>query len=344
MTWSRKIAVLGVCVFVAGLATLLWFRHKENEDHSKLAAAFRSCRVRAEAGDPQAQRDLGNMYIRGQGVAQNDNRAVSWYRKAADQGDLKAQYNLGICYIEGQGVPRDLSVALTWFRRAADQGDAQAQFKVGNMYYQGEGTQRDYAEALRWLRSAAAQGQAEAEYTLGHSYSHGNGVPRAYAEAARWFRRSAEHDYPVAQYVLGQMSSRGVGAPRDYAEAARWFRRAASHGYSPAQTALSAFNRRSGAWTNLRYLTAILGFLGGLFLFLEFLLPGRSIRSPRQKAITALGVLGMLFAATRTYRLAGAGVGLNLLADAYSWSEGLITAGCFVLLAYLVMSGKPKRT
>ena len=61
-------------------------------------------RVRAEAGDAEAQYALGVMYANGQGVPQDDTEAGRWYRLAADQGLAEAQYNLGVMYANGNGT------------------------------------------------------------------------------------------------------------------------------------------------------------------------------------------------------------------------------------------------
>ena len=41
-------------------------------------------RVRAEAGDAEAQRNLGVRYATGRGVSKDDAEAVRWYRLAAN--------------------------------------------------------------------------------------------------------------------------------------------------------------------------------------------------------------------------------------------------------------------
>ena len=46
---------------------------------------------------------------------------------AAEQGSDYAQSYLGIMYQEGQGVEQDLEEAIKWYRLAASQGDATAQ-------------------------------------------------------------------------------------------------------------------------------------------------------------------------------------------------------------------------
>ena len=66
------------------------------------------------------------MYFTGQGVKQDKEEAVKWYRKAAEQGYASAQYNLGNIYGNGRGVKQDYVEAVKWYRKAADQGDADA--------------------------------------------------------------------------------------------------------------------------------------------------------------------------------------------------------------------------
>jgi len=90
------------------------------------ATAFKLLRSLANKGDVRTQSMLGSMYLKGQGVAQNNVEAARWYRKAADQGDVKAQNNLGVIYYGGQGVPEDHVQAYKWFAIVASTGNEQA--------------------------------------------------------------------------------------------------------------------------------------------------------------------------------------------------------------------------
>ena len=51
-------------------------------------------RVRAEAGDAEAQNNLGVMYANGEGVPQDDAEAVRWYGLAAEQGHARTGIRL----------------------------------------------------------------------------------------------------------------------------------------------------------------------------------------------------------------------------------------------------------
>ena len=83
---------------------------------------------------------------------------------AAQAGDAEAQYNLGVMYANGTGVIKDAAEAVRWFRLAADQGLAEAQLILGLMYFEGRGVPRDIVTAHMWLNIASADGS---EYVAG---------------------------------------------------------------------------------------------------------------------------------------------------------------------------------
>jgi len=84
---------------------------------------------KAEAGDLDAQLNLGYAYYDGQGVPQNNHEAVKWFRKAAEQGNAKAQFNLGALYGNGQGVPQDYALAYYWFSLSASKMTGKEDYK-----------------------------------------------------------------------------------------------------------------------------------------------------------------------------------------------------------------------
>ena len=86
------------------------------------AAELAILKPNAEAGQPWAQNNLGNLYSSGHGVAADPVQAVFWYRKAADQGDAGGELNLGQMYEKGAGVAKDKTAAASWLRKAAEQG------------------------------------------------------------------------------------------------------------------------------------------------------------------------------------------------------------------------------
>ena len=96
-------------------------------------------RQRAEAGDAEAQVELGGIYYHGlRGERPNFLEAISWYCKAADQGSARAQYAMGRAYTDGVvGLPPDRREAIKWYRRAAMQRDKEAILALGEIFEPG---------------------------------------------------------------------------------------------------------------------------------------------------------------------------------------------------------------
>jgi len=69
--------------------------------------------------DKIAQYYLGVMYLKGQGVEQDYEKAGEWFRKASEQGLAVAMYKLAKLYTKGEGVPKDLEFAYVWYSVAA---------------------------------------------------------------------------------------------------------------------------------------------------------------------------------------------------------------------------------
>ncbi len=200
------------------------------------AADIAQLRTQAEQGEAEAQFSLGLMYHTGEGVAQDYQAAVEWYRKAAAQDVGGAVYNLGLMYMNGQGVAQDYQEAREWFHKIADQ--AVAQYSLGVMSAQGQGGPQDYPAARIWFRKAADQGLATAQYSLGVLSREGQGGLRNYRDARTWFGKAADQGHVTAQFNLGVMCALGQGGPQDYEQARTWYRTAADQGSAAAQNNL----------------------------------------------------------------------------------------------------------
>jgi hypothetical protein len=152
---AQAVKLLLVALLVAGSAMAAARAEPFREGqvafvHGDYATAFRLWRPLAEQGAPDAQFELGLLYLNGQGVAQDDAAAMMWFRKAADQGLATAQIRLGVMYESGQGVPKDYGQAVHWYRMAADQGRSSAQFSMASAYGTGRGVPQDYVQAYKW--------------------------------------------------------------------------------------------------------------------------------------------------------------------------------------------------
>jgi TPR repeat protein len=287
MKASRGLAVFIICVVVVAGVAITWRLVEAKAAERKLAEDAKACRVRAEGGDAKAQYELGGVYYRGKGVAQDYVEALRWYRKAADQGSAKGQYAVGFMYDGGKGVPQDFAQAIAWYRKSADQGDARAQCALGYTYSLGKGVPKDYATAVEWYRKAADQGNAEAQSELGYMYAEGKGVPQDYSQAVGWYRKAADQGYARGQDGVGYAYFKGAGVPRNYAEAARWYRKAAKQGDEYGRRALGSMNAPFSATREIT--------LSVMFVFCLVLLASSrgGLRTRQQRRTTLPGLLGL---------------------------------------------------
>jgi hypothetical protein len=169
-------------------------------------------KVRSDAGDRSATRQLAEMYYVGRGgVEQNFSEAARWYERLAKQGDARAQTSLGLMYARGYGVAKNLETARRWWSFAASQNDPGAQYNLGVIYSTGEGVAQDPVQAAQWLNRAAQRGHVQAQHNLGLMYYEGKGVERDPVRGYFWLKVAALQGEDVAQEALKSMA-RGMSA------------------------------------------------------------------------------------------------------------------------------------
>ena len=165
-------------------------------------------RIRAEAGDRSATRQLAEAYYLGrEGAEQNFSEAARWYTKLAQQGDVRAQTTLGLIYIRGYGVKKDATAAHRWWSLAAAANDPGAQYNLGTLYRTGEGVQQDFGQAARWFRLAAQRGHVQAQHDLGMLYHEGQGIEKDPRWAYYWIKIAALQGDDKAEESLKKVAT-----------------------------------------------------------------------------------------------------------------------------------------
>lgn len=142
VNFKKFFVVFFMCLCLGVSGVVAYAEHVEIEELMRQAAQ----------GNVFAQSLLGNYYADGNGVEQDDKKAVYYWELAAKQGYSEAQYNLGVTYSLGKGVPQDYKKAVYYWELAAEQGLAGAQYNLGIIYSNGHGVPQDdvkaYAHAL----------------------------------------------------------------------------------------------------------------------------------------------------------------------------------------------------
>ncbi len=171
--------------------------------------------VRAvEHGDPDAARDIADRIRNGASIDVEETKIAAALRPKADAGEPEAMRALGPMYIRGRGVKQDPALGLDLLKRAVEKGSFGAANDLSRLYLLGApGVPASRSEALKWIAVSASRGNADAMVTLGFmSMNTPGGVPsseRNVAQAFCWLMRAALLDSPQAQEQLAMMFGRG---------------------------------------------------------------------------------------------------------------------------------------
>jgi hypothetical protein len=93
-------------------------------------------------------------------------KAMKFFSIAAEAGNPNANVNLGVMYQEGKCVTKDMKKAMKFFSIAAEAGRPSANFYLGMMYQEGDGVAKNIKKAMEFFTIAARVGSAEAAECL----------------------------------------------------------------------------------------------------------------------------------------------------------------------------------
>lgn len=125
LEWFEKSARYGVqeaWPYIARVNLKQMVLHTNTDDSKQfLKRAIEALKQGAE-NDVYSQRELGKIYLTGQGVDIDHALAVDLLQKAAMKNDAEALAFLGDCYQKGVGVERNTETAVEHYLRSADLG------------------------------------------------------------------------------------------------------------------------------------------------------------------------------------------------------------------------------
>ena len=177
---------------------------------------------------PQQLYNMGVALYRGEGVKQDYEKALWFYKKAAEQGVVFAMVNCGVCYQFGHGCEQDYYKAMEYYRAAADKGNAKAMWNLGCLEV---AVCEHYDTGIRLMEKAFEQGIVDAAYDLGQVYSAKNPF-FSVEKAAFWFERAAQAGNKKAYSQLGWLYQKKVETDDGKRKAVYWYKKAYENGDS----------------------------------------------------------------------------------------------------------------
>ena len=194
----------------------------------------------AQAGNSQAQLEVGQAYRYGFPILQNNQEAFAWLKKAwesSQQELFQAAFELADLYYKGEGTEKDTNRAMVLFSKAAENKNPAAQYQLGEFAYMDNPPRLE--DAFAWFSNAAAQGNAKAQYMTGFMLLQGQGTAASVPLAIRFFEQAGQQNNSDAQYVLGQIYTKGWGVKKDPSQGRIWLEKAAENGNEAAKALLT---------------------------------------------------------------------------------------------------------
>ncbi|WP_314393351.1 SEL1-like repeat protein [Leptotrichia shahii] len=198
----------------------------------------------SEDGDIFAQNELGDMYLYGYGIKEDEEEGMKWLKKSAKAGNWGTMHKLGNKYYN-QG---NYGEAVEWYRKSFDKGFDWDGYNLANCYYNGYGVPKNYLKALKLYREVydlenSASGSAANAIGNIH-YNEKN-----YSEAIKWYKKGIEKTLDWAYYNLANCYYYGNGVRKDELKALDLYKKAYDLGDSASGSAINmlgviAYNRR----------------------------------------------------------------------------------------------------
>ena len=204
---------------------------------------FVETKRKAEAGNVDAQYEVGRKYLRGELVQRDHLLAFNWLTKASAQGHADATALLGNMHRAGWGTSQDYVKAREVYAAAAAKQNTTAIVALGRLYRDGKGVKSDGEMAIKFFQQAADAGLSSAYYELGYMYAKGEGVVVNSSRAVEYYSKGAALGDKLSQFGLAQQYDYGEGVPHNPLLAAEYYEKAAKQGHGTSHLRLAEMYR-----------------------------------------------------------------------------------------------------
>ncbi|WP_239990561.1 MULTISPECIES: tetratricopeptide repeat protein [unclassified Pseudomonas] len=165
-----------------------WFKQARGMSKERLPDWVKIAGLYQQAVDKdhwKAMHNLAELYLRGDGVTKNTNKAIDLYLHMVKLQVPLGYYDMSVMTQRGVGVVQSNRDAMNFLLKAGDLGSPLAQTRLGNIYIY-ELNKDKLGES--YLRCAAHQNDAEANYELAAYYKV---VDKNYPVAMHYYQNAA---------------------------------------------------------------------------------------------------------------------------------------------------------
>lgn len=212
--------------------------------------AIRWCEKGVKDGVAICAVDLGLAYLGGgQGVPEDDAKALQLFNMAAEGGEEYGSYNAGRCYYNGWGCRKDYSEAFRCFDQASRNGHPTAKTYLAQCYFWGRGVETNYEMAVRMMNELIRERQNYPKELMGYCCLFGKGTGTDMVRGKRLLEEAAQDGNGQAWMFLGDMYDKAAGVPENIPMAVSCYQKAAEKKIPEAFDALGRYKKTLfGKW------------------------------------------------------------------------------------------------
>jgi uncharacterized protein len=170
-------------------------------------------------------------------VPQDLEKSLYYRQKAAELGDTEAQWNVAQRYLEGNGAPQQARYGAATMEKLAAENNSDALNSLGTTYARGRGVTIDKALAVQYWLKAVELGNCLSMMNLAEAYDHGWGVDLDAKKATEYIQQAVQCNSPPAAFDVWKLAKRyqhADGTEQDCAQAVDLYNRAAALGQADA--------------------------------------------------------------------------------------------------------------
>ena len=249
--------------------------------------------VEAENGDSMAQYLLGQCYLLGTGVEENEEEALKWFKKSASNNNPHGLFAVGDCYFNGIGVKQNIAEGGRYYTLQLEQQLPLILYHMAALYVSDRYGTKNLELAERYSLMASSMGNIDAMFLLGNIYKNSGDI-ESRDQSIRWIRIAAKRGHMEAQYSLACHILASKDNQSDFPAGVEWMKRAAEQGHAMANYNLGTFYRLAQFGVVRNYSTAFhyysiadsKGITGATYRLIYLYYHGRGVERSVEKALS----------------------------------------------------------
>ena len=161
----------------------------------------------ASCGNDNSNYNLALMYINGEHVNTDVQKAIIILEKSAANKHALSLYQLGLIFLSKNKQYSDDKKAYNYIKKAAELNNIGAKYLLGSLYYIGRGVNKNINESLKWFESASDDNDSESTYALSTMYSRSDGIKTDINLAIKYLEKAANLKHEEAINELNRLKN-----------------------------------------------------------------------------------------------------------------------------------------